>query len=168
MSVTKQFALSSLPLTADQMKAMPEFSQTDPFAVVAFTVAALCVFPKDKEACYAMLNALKGPEALSPMDKQFIRDRFMDGKDYLPRSYFAGATPDNNYTPAAPYTVNLIEQSNSRDQENLITLYAVSGGADSPRQVTLRCKPSTGEWFLWSYQGLLSGIRVPKADNPWA
>ena len=168
MSATKQVTLSALPLTAEQMKAMPEFSLTDPYAVVAYAVAALCAYPKDKEACYAMLDVLKGPAPLSPMDKQFIRDRFMDGKDYLPFSYFAGATPDNNYTPAQPYTVNLIEQSNSRDQENLITLYAVSGGADSPRPVTLRGKPSTGEWFLWSYEGLLAGIRTPKASDPWA
>ena len=36
-----------------------------------------------------------------------------------------------------------------------------SGGADSPRQVVLRSKPSTGQWFLWD-QFLLSGIRKPK------
>ena len=39
-----------------------------------------------------------------------------------------------------------------------------SGGADSPRQVVLRSKPSTGQWFLWD-QFLLSGIRKPKSQD---
>jgi hypothetical protein len=42
-----------------------------------------------------------------------------------------------------------------------------SGGADSPRQVVLRSKPSTGQWFLWD-QFLLSGIRKPKSQDEWA
>ena len=27
---------------------------------------------------------------------------------------------------------------------------------------------STGEWFLWDYKGLLSGIRTPASEDPWA
>ena len=147
---------------------MPEAALTDPYTVAALGVAALCAFPKDRAACYAMLNFLRGPRPLSPMDESFIRDRFMDGKDYLPRSYFEGATPANDYTPAQPLTVAVKEQSNSREQEGYVTLYLFSGGADSPRPVTLRNKPSTGQWFLWEFPGLLSGIREPKSQNPWA
>ena len=29
-------------------------------------------------------------------------------------------------------------------------------------------KPSTGEWFLWEYSSILSGIRIPAAQDPWA
>ena len=42
-----------------------------------------------------------------------------------------------------------------------------SAGADSARTVTLRNKPSTGEWFLWE-QTLLAGIREPNEQNVWA
>ena len=42
------------------------------------------------------------------------------------------------------------------------------GGADSPRPMTVRQKASTGEWFLWDYKGLLSGIQTPAADDPWS
>ena len=36
-----------------------------------------------------------------------------------------------------------------------------------PRQIRLRTKPSTGEWFLWE-QFILSDIRPPKSADPWA
>lgn len=42
-----------------------------------------------------MLDYLRGPRPMNGMDKQFIADRFRD-KDYVPRSYFEGAT-SNNY-----------------------------------------------------------------------
>jgi hypothetical protein len=31
----------------------------------------------------------------------------------------------------------------------------------------MRLKPSTGEWYLWEYEGLLAGIRIPAKDDPW-
>ena len=45
-------------------------------------------------------------------------------------------------------------------------LFIPCGGADSPRPIKLRMK-GDGKWFLWE-QYLLTGIRTPKADNPWA
>ena len=41
-------------------------------------------------------------------------------------------------------------------------------GADSPRPMKLRQKASTGEWFLWEYSSILSGIRIPAAEDPWS
>ena len=115
-----------------------------------------------------MLNWLRGPRPLTAYDMQFIRDR-LRGKDYLPRSYFSGATPENNYTPVQPLVVTVIETAHSNDQgaEGYITLYLDCGGADSPRPIRLRHKPSTGQWFLWE-QFLLPGIRTPAPANPWA
>ena len=91
----RKFALSAIPENAEQMKAMSEFSLTNPDAVAAFTMVAFCVYPADKNAAIEMLNVLKGPEPLSNVDLQFIADRFTGGKDYLPRSYFDGATQEN-------------------------------------------------------------------------
>ena len=115
-----------------------------------------------------MLEYLHGPKGLSVYDKQFLADRFRD-KDYVPRSYLAGATPQNNYEPTAPYTVTVFENPYSRDHlaEGYLTLHIRSGGADSPRQIKLRNKPSTGQWFLWE-QFLLSDIRPPVSADPWA
>ena len=116
-----------------------------------------------------MLNFLKGPQPLSQKEISFLNDRFMDGASYIPRSFFKGATPDNDYAPTAPFTIDVMEQEYSRDQqgEGYVVLWLQSGGADSPREVKLRNKPSTGQWFLWE-QMLLSGIRKPKSTDAWA
>jgi hypothetical protein len=165
---TKTFVLSALPKTAEEMTSMKEFDRKDPLSVSAFTVAAFCRFPESRDDCYAMINDLKGPEPISNMNKEFIRDRFMDGKDYVPRSYFVGATPANDYTTSAPYKVEIIEQSNSRENAGYIRLWITSGGADSPRLIVLRQKPSTGEWFLNQFEFLLGDIRIPKSKDKWA
>ena len=160
--------LSKMPANLAELKAMPEGALKEPQHAAALTVAALCMYPVDKEASFEMLNYLHGPRGLTPSDRQFIADRFMD-KDYVPRSYFAGATPDNNYEPSEPYTIKFFENPYARDNidEGYLTLQIESGGADSPRQIRLRTKPSTGEWFLWE-QFILSDIRPPKAADPWA
>jgi len=164
----KTVVFQEMPENLQQMRALPEASMRDPLDVAALTVAALCVYPFNKDASIEMLNFLKGPQPLSPMELSFIADRFRDS-DYVPRSYLNGATPQNNYMPQRPYSVTVYETPHSRDNINdgYLTIYITSGGADNPRSVRLRTKPSTGEWFLWE-QFLLVGIRVPDAQNPWA
>ena len=157
-----------LPVNLEQLKALPQAALTRPEDAAALSVIALTMYPVDKEASLAMLEYLQGPRGLTGYDKQFLADRFMD-KDYVPRSYFTGATPENNYEPTQPYTLTFFENPYSRDQfeSGYLTLHIRSGGADSPRQVKLRTKPSTGQWFLWE-QFLLSDVRKPVAADPWA
>jgi len=155
-----------LPTSLAQMQALPQATLTDPAGTAALAVAALCLYPMDRETALQMLQFLQGPRELSVFDKQFIADRFRD-KDYVPRSYFDGATPENNYTPTQPYTITFFENPYSRSNEGYLTLHVRSGGADSPRQIKLRNKPSTGQWFLWE-QFLLSDIRKPVSEDPWA
>lgn len=157
---------SKLPETLAELKTLPEASLTQPQFAAALTVAALALYPKDREQALGMLAFLQGPRELSVFDKQFIADRFRD-KDYVPRSYFLGATPENGYEPTQPFTVEFFENPYSRTQEGYLILHVRSGGADSPRQIKLRNKPSTGQWFLWE-QFLLSDIRKPVAADPWA
>ena len=113
-----------------------------------------------------MHDFLKGPESVSPYEKQFYKDRLYE-KEYIPFSYFDGATPDNCYTPSAPMTIAIYENPYSFDNENWATLWVKSGGADNMRSIKLRKKPSTGQWFLNDIQ-FLSEIRLPKEADPWA
>ena len=138
-----------------------------PEETAALTVAALVRYTEDQEAGIAMLNVLRGPRPLSPQDIQLLKDQLLKDRHYVARSHFNGATPDNDYTPIEPYSVTVADSVHSYDQENYATLYIRSGGADSPRPITLRKKPSTGEWFLWNHVGLLPGIRVPASQDPW-
>ena len=66
-----------------------------------------------------------------------------------------------------PYTIEISDNPHSYPEENWATLYVQSAGADSPRGIKLRKKPSTGQWFLNEIQ-CLSDIRVPAAEDPWA
>ncbi len=165
-SSTKKVEVGAVPANIDEFKAKVDFK--DSSNVVAFTILALCVYPHNKDFSIEMLNYLKGPGELSTYDKQFLSDRLV-GKDYLMMSYLNGTSPENNYTPTEPYTVDVTKTPHSEDAigEGYLQLFVKSSGADAQRGIRLRNKPSTGEWFLWEYF-VLAGIREPKANDPWA
>ncbi len=169
---TKNYSYSfpKMPETLEEMKALPEASLKDPAAVAALIVLALDRYGTDRQACFDMMNFLKGPESLSPTEQQQINNQYMDGKNYVARSYLKGATPENNYTPSTPLTIEPFENPYSRENfsQGYIKIFLNSGGADSPRYVVLRNKPSTGQWFANQFMGLLMGIRIPKSEDKWA
>ena len=162
----ESFVFTALPKDLAELKALPEAALDSPYKTAALAVAALCRYGEDREAVYEMLNFLKGPESLSNLEKQFLSDRLAD-KPYKPFSFFAGATPENGYAPATPWRITVSSNPYSFTTENWATLYVQSGGADAPRPIKLRKKPSTGQWFLNEIQ-CLSDIRVPTAEDPWA
>ena len=159
------FKFEGLPKSVEELKALPEASLDTPFKAAALTVCALCVFPENKAVSKEMLNFLKGPKPLTPFEEQFLADRFMDGKTYVPFSYFYGTSPENDYTPSQPYTITVCSNPYSYQEENYAVLYIKSSGADSERQVKLRRKGE--QWFLWE-QFLLPDVRKPKSQDPWA
>ena len=160
-----KITFAALPETLEGFKTLPEANMETPFSTAALTVLAFCFYPENKDLSLQMLDILRGPRPLSVMDKQFIADRFRD-KDYVPRSYFEGATPNNNYLPSEPYSIVVSENPYSYQNEGYATLYLTSGGADSPRSVQLRLAKD-GKWYLWE-QYLLADIRKPESENPWA
>ena len=163
---SETFTFSALPTNVNELRALPEASLDSAFKTTALTILALCRYEADPSAALEMLDFLKGPAEVSTYEKQFIEER-LRGKEYKARSFFAGATPDNGYQPTTPYTITVSENPYSFDEENWATLYVTSGGADNPRPIKLRKKPSTGQWFLNDIQ-CLSDIRVPVAEDPWA
>jgi hypothetical protein len=160
------FTFARLPESVAEMQALPEAALENPFQTAALTVCALCAYAASPAVGIGMLNFLKGPQPLSPYDQQFLRDRFMDGKYYVPFSYFEGATPANDYQPTVPYTVTVRTNPHSALGTDRVTLFVRSGGADSDRPLTLR-RAGNGRYYLWE-QHLLSDIRTPKSKDPWA
>lgn len=163
---SERIVFPGIPQSMEEFKMLPQAQMATPFDTAALTVLALCVYPQNKELSLEMLDFLRGPRPLNGIEKQFIADRFMD-KDYVPRSYFVGAVPANDYTPSQPYTVVVSEEPYSyTGGEGYAKLNLSSGGADSPRQVKMR-NAKDGKWYMWE-QFLLVGIRQPESSNPWA
>lgn len=163
---TETFTFSALPSNVAELQALPEASLDSAFKTTALTLAALCNYEHNPDATIEMLNFLKGLGEVSGFEKQFIKEH-LGSEGYKARSYFDGATPQNSYKPDVPYKITVIENPYSFDNADWATLYVQSGGADNPRPVKLRRKPSTGQWFLVEIQ-CLSDIRVPAEEDPWA
>lgn len=163
----ESFTFAALPESLAEMQALPEASLSTPFQTAALTVLALCAYAADRGIGTEMLNWLRGPRPLNGQELSFLNDRFRDGKTYLPFTYFVGSTPDNSYTPTLPYTLRIESNHTSDDEAGYMKLFIPCGGADAPRPIKLRQRGSDGKWFLWE-QYLLTGVRTPKAEDPWA
>ena len=162
-----QITIQNIPQNLQEFEILAGAEKT-PEKICALFLCALSLFSKDKDAGTAAMNILRGPRPMTPYDIQFLRDR-LSGKSYLPLAYFEGATPENGYKPTVPYVLNVNEDPRPQDTEpGYLRVFLKTPGADSPRPVKLRQKGSTGEWFLWDYSGVLVGIRVPAAEDPWA
>ena len=160
------FAFQALPASLAELQACPEAALATPFQTAALTVLALCAYASDRKVGQKMLNWLRGPRPLNGHDISFLNDRFRNVKAYLPFAYFAGATANNNYTPALPYTVRVESNHVSGDEPGYMKLFIPCGGADAPRPIKLRQRGSDGKWFLWE-QYLLTNVRAPVATDPW-
>lgn len=163
-----EIVFEKLPKNLQEMKELEYASLAKPEYAPALFLAAMKAYVTDKEAAYEMIRFLQGPREFTGMDKQFLKDRMCDKADYIVESYFKGSTVENNYTPSLPYTVSLTENPYSYSVEGYVKLFLKSAGADSARPVTVRHKPSTGQWFLWEQSSVLMGIRIPVAKDPWA
>lgn len=161
------FTFNSLPESLAEMQSLSEASLDTPYKTAALTVLALCAYTLDKNIGIEMLNMLRGPRPLNGQDLSFLNDRFRDGKTYLPFTYFAGSVPENNYTPAKPFTITIESNHTSSMEEGYMKLFIPCGGASSPRPIKLRKRGSDGKWFLWE-QYLLTGVKIPVADDSWA
>ena len=142
-----KIVFTAMPQNLAEFGALPQAAMQTPFDTAALFVAAMCVYPQNLEEALNMVNYLKGPQPMSGYDRQFLAER-MRGKDYLPRSFFMGATPANNYTPTQPYTIVVSETPYSYQEQGYAKLVIASGGADSPRPIQMRLAKDN-RWYLW-------------------
>ena len=155
---------SELPETVDQFVALPQAGLQSPYETAAMFVVALTVYTQNKDESIAMINCLKGPAPLSPRELSLFKTQMTD---YLVRSYFAGANPQNDYTPSRPYTVVISDNAHSYATPGSAKLFIHCGGADSPRPIEIRLAKD-GKWYLTGHASLLVGIRKAESSNPWA
>ena len=156
---SKKVVLNPLPKSAAEIKPANTPQQT-----AAYAIAALVRYTEDAEAGIAMLDVLRGPRPLNNFNKQFLRDQ-LRGKEYTPKSYFDGATVDNNYTPSTPYTLTVSENPYSYQNEGYARLLLKSGGADNPRFITVTAAVDlTAQFAVKTSTGV--GTVVTDTDDP--
>ena len=163
---SETFTFNSIPKSVDELKALPESDLSTPFKTCALTMLVLLNYENDQQATVDMLNFLKGPAPMSPHEAQFIKER-LSGKMYVVRSFFEGTSPQNNYVPTEPLKITVFDNPYSYPEAGWATLHMNSTGADSPRQIKCRLKPSTNQWFMVENLAL-SDVRTPVAADPWA
>ncbi len=157
----KTFTFSELPQNAAQMESV--LDRTDPKYVAALFMTALVRYIDSPEDGTAMIDVLCGPRPMSEYDKSFMEDRFRD-KKYLPKAYFEGANPKNDYTPEEPLTL-IIYGDSVVPEEGYAYVNVKTTGADSQRRIVLRIKD--GNYYIWNYSNILVGIRLPASEDPW-
>lgn len=160
----KTFTYYNLPESVQDLQDLPESNRKDAYGVAAMTVTALCRYETSPEECFRMLNWLKGEEPLTAFEKEFLRDR-LQGKGYKARSYFVGATPENGYTPSMPYKLTPVSTPYTFQENGWATVSLRSGHAEKLRQIKLRQKKSTGEWFLNDIQCVDDDIQAPSVKK---
>jgi hypothetical protein len=86
----------------------------------------------------------------------------LSAQPYLPRSYFAGSTPENGYELGdPPYVLAFSENPYSGDPASgVYKVFVVCSGAPSPRPVAVKIN-NRGIWKADSWSSLITGVRRP-------
>ena len=155
----RTYTFYNLPENVQDLQALPESNRKDAYGVAAMTIAALCRYETNPEECFKMIDWLKGDEALTANETEFLKER-LQGMGYKPRSYLAGATPEYGYTPSMPYKFTPVSNPYTFQEDGWAVISLRSSGTASLRQLKLRQKKSTGEWFLNDIQ-CLNDIKAP-------
>lgn len=159
-----KYIFNTMPQTAADIEALISvYPVTDRHNTVAFFMTSLVKYIEDTDEGLAMIDVLKGPQKLSDTDKSFIKDRFSD-KKYLPRVYFEGATPGNNYTPDQPWTI-VIYDDPVAPPEGYTYVNLKASAFDNPRRICLRLKGE--ENWLWEYNAAFLSVKQPAEEDPW-
>lgn len=154
------FSFTYIPQNIDELIMMPEYKLKCPFARAALTAIVLCQYSTSPADTIEMLNHLSGPCVLS-LKETWELEKKLQGREYIPYSFFAGATPENAYEPYMPYMIKVTGTPFSFREKGFAALYIKSSGDQTPRLIKMRMQESTSEWFLW-YQDLLDPIDEPK------
>ena len=150
-----------------------DLKRDNAFEVVGLVIHAISNYdPNNEEPFFDMLQVLMGEyQPISNMMQQQIKDRMTQNNKYtyIGKSYFVGATPENDYTPNEVLQVEIKENPYTDQEEGYKRLFVKSGGADSDRPIVLRLAKD-GNYYVWSdsFMGILSDIRGLESSNPWA
>lgn len=167
--------IPSIPSNVDSLLEIRDSLATTPEGGAAFFVLAM--YLKAMESDLAMpaftigmdssqlRNDPRGYRGFSPSASynDFI-NRYLPRAPYIAFSYFQGALPENGYAVGnTDLVVQTIRNPYSEIAEDEIKVFVYSGGADTPRPITLK-RNNRGLWKAKNSNSLFVGVRAPEVD----
>jgi hypothetical protein len=167
------FTFNALPRNIEELKTLEVDNRKyfeSQYFVTALFICCLNRIADNSADAWEMINYLRthtatvgqnGIQQVSNLDMQNIVQSNLVGKDTngYPvvnglRSFFAGSSPSNLYTPTTPYKVTVVEAAadplqTGSDGTVYAKLHVISSGADSAQgPLTLR-KTNNHGWLIW-------------------
>lgn len=171
------YTFNALPRNIEELKTLEvndrEYFKS-PHFVTALFICCLNRLPDNSTDTWEMINYLRthtatvGEDNIMKIfngDTQNIVQNLLDpDPNGFPsvnglRSYFAGSSPDNKYTPTAPYQVTIVEKSDiyvTKDGNLYAKLYVESSGYDDPVGPLKLRKVEGHDWLVYSGESVFA------------
>ena len=178
---TAKYTFTKLPTTLEDIESF--FAEAEPndgtynyggFNAMAATICAACTFaggsnPSDpffsKDPVRSMFEYINGPNidiARSQMDNAIssMKSAIQACGSNVYKSYFNGATPENNYTPSEPFVLEMYKgpyyiegkETITGDRPTTYMILVKSNGADSERYIDVYHSEVADRWFSYDNQ----------------
>ena len=177
------YTFNALPRNIEELKTLEvndrEYFKS-PHFVTALFICCLNRLPYNSTDTWEMINYLRthtatvGENNIMKMfngDIQNIVQHLLDNDNHgFPsvnglRSYFAGSSPDNQYTPTTPYQVTIVEKSDiyvTKDGNLYAKLYVESSGYDDPVGPLKLRKVEGHDWLVYSGESVFAKKMKPQ------
>ena len=177
------YTFNALPRNIEELKTLEvndrEYFKS-PHFVTALFICCLNRLPDNSTDTWEMINYLRTHTATvgeNNIMKMFngdiqniVQNLLEDDTHGFPsvnglRSYFAGSSPDNQYTPTTPYQVTIVEKSDiyvTKDGNLYARLYVESSGYDNPVGPLKLRKVEGHDWLVYSGESVFAKKMKPQ------
>lgn len=171
METLTEIRFDTLPTEYEVFLSLAEKTLHLPEHAAGLFVIALRIYAVDQELGRKMIAFLRHEDSLSETEEKKLLSEPLRKASYIPLSYFKGASAENGYTPAEPYTVTVKDNRLKSRKRNEKTLYLGCGGSGTYRPITLfkvkyrKLKNRHFEddaWFIKDYASLMLPISLPR------
>ena len=171
------YTFNALPRNIEELKTLEvndrEYFKS-PHFVTALFICCLNRLPDNSTDTWEMINYLRthtatvGEDNIMKISKDntqnVVQNLLEDDTHGFPsvnglRSYFAGSSPDNKYTPTTPYQVTIVEKSDvyvTKDGNLYARLYVESSGYDDPVGPLKLRKVEGHDWLVYSGESVFA------------
>ena len=177
------YTFNALPRNIEELKTLEvndrEYFKS-PHFVTALFICCLNRLPDNSTDTWEMINYLRthtatvGEDNIMKISKDntqnVVQNLLEDDTHGFPsvnglRSYFAGSSPDNKYTPTTPYQVTIVEKSDiyvTKDGNLYARLYVESSGYDDPVGPLKLRKVEGHDWLVYSGESAFTKKMKPQ------